>query len=476
MSDVDVAIVGGGIGGSALGGLLARAGLRVLIVERERSFTDRVRGEWMAPWGVAELRRLGLYERFIAAGGHHLSRHIGYDELVPAAEASSRPLPIAELLPGIPGPLCLEHVVMQNEALAQATESGAHLRRGVTDVRVTAGRQPSIAFVEGGATESVSARLVIGADGRTSTVRRQLGLTLEEAPIDHLIAGLLIDGAEGWPQDLQAGGKVGGIHYLIFPQGRGRARLYADFAANDRGRFAGPGGAERMLAAFAMPCVPHSEAIATARPIGPCRSYPSQDAWLDEPFVDGVVLIGDAAGYNDPIIGQGVSITLRDARIVGEILIGSDAWDVSSFEPYATERRERLRRLRASAVFDTSLNARFEPRDLERRSRAIVRIAADPSLLMPMLAIYTGPETVDAGFFTHAFHERAEYRCTAPERSFRWSSAGPMTILRFAPSFAHGSTWSCRPIGTRSRRGDPAPTSRSRSRDASVRHLPRAAG
>jgi 2-polyprenyl-6-methoxyphenol hydroxylase-like FAD-dependent oxidoreductase len=406
MSDVDVAIVGGGIGGSALGGFLARAGLRVLMLERETVFTDRVRGEWMAPWGVAELRRLGLYERFLAAGGHHLARHIGYDELVPVTEASANPLPIGALLPGIPGPLCLEHVVMQNEALAQATESGAQLRRGVTDVRVTAGRQPSVAFVDDGAKATVSARLVVGADGRTSTVRRQLGLTLEEAPIDHLIAGLLIDGAEGWPQDLQAGGKVGDIHYLVFPQGRGQVRLYADFAAHDRGRFAGSGGAERMLAAFATPCVPNSEVIASARPAGPCRTYPSQDAWIDEPYLEGAVLIGDAAGYNDPIIGQGLSITLRDARIVGEILTGSDAWNADCFESYAAERRERLRRLRASATFATSLNARFEPRDLERRGRAIGRIAADPSLLMPLVAIYLGPEAVDAAFFTDAFHER----------------------------------------------------------------------
>ncbi len=38
------------------------------------------------------------------------------------------------------------------------------------------------------------------------------------------IAGLLIDGADGWPEDLQALGKVGDIHYLVFPQGGGRVQ------------------------------------------------------------------------------------------------------------------------------------------------------------------------------------------------------------------------------------------------------------
>ena len=406
LNDVDVAVVGGGIGGSALGGFLARAGLRVLILEREIEFSDRVRGEWMAPWGVVELRRLGLYERFIAAGGHHLSRSIQYDELVAPAEAASRTVPINALLPGIPGPLCLEHVVMQNESLAQAIDSGARVLRGVSDVKVTAGARPRVTFVEDAEARSVDARLIVGADGRTSTVRRQLGLTLTEAPLDHLIAGLLVDGAEGWPEDLQAGGKVGDIHYLIFPQGGGQVRLYADFDARDRGRFAGPGGAEKMLSAFAMPCVPHSEAIAAARPAGPCRSYPSQDAWIDVPYVEGAVLIGDSAGYNDPIIGQGLSITLRDARIVGEILTTNDVWSVDRFAPYAEERRERLRRLRASAEFDTILNARFEPQDLERRARAIQRIKADPSLIMPLIAVYVGPENVDAEFFTDAFQSK----------------------------------------------------------------------
>jgi 2-polyprenyl-6-methoxyphenol hydroxylase-like FAD-dependent oxidoreductase len=402
-----VTIVGGGVGGASLGGMLARAGLRVLILERETAFVDRVRGEWIAPWGVAELQRIGLYERFLAAGGHHLATHIGYDELVAPEVAAAQPLPIGMLLPGVPGPLCLQHVVMQSEALAWAREGGADVRRGVADVQVTAGADPSVAFVHDGVAQTVASRLVVGADGRSSSVRRQLGLVLEEAPLDHLIAGLLIEGADGWPAELQAGGKVANLHYLVFPQGHGRIRLYVDFAAEDRGRFTGPGGAERLLGAFGdMPCVPHADAIAAARPAGPCRSYPSQDAWLDAPIVEGAVLIGDAAGYNDPIIGQGLSITLRDVRIVGDILTGGDDWSVAAFAPYVAERRERLRRLRASAEFATSLNARFTPRDVQRRVRAKQRVEGDASLMMPVVAIFVGPELVDAHYFTRDFHEQ----------------------------------------------------------------------
>lgn len=49
--DFDLITVGGGLGGSALAEKMAESGARVLVVERERQFSDRIRGEWMAPWG-----------------------------------------------------------------------------------------------------------------------------------------------------------------------------------------------------------------------------------------------------------------------------------------------------------------------------------------------------------------------------------------------------------------------------------------
>jgi flavin-dependent dehydrogenase len=58
--DYDVITVGGGLGGAALAKVLAENGVHVLVVERETTFKDRVRGEWIAPWGVAEAQKLGL--------------------------------------------------------------------------------------------------------------------------------------------------------------------------------------------------------------------------------------------------------------------------------------------------------------------------------------------------------------------------------------------------------------------------------
>jgi menaquinone-9 beta-reductase len=407
MKHVDVVIVGGGLGGSSLGGYLARAGLGVLLLERLTDFADRVRGEWMAPWGAAELKKLGLYERFIAAGGHHLARSIGYDELLTREQAEARAMAFAGIHPEMPGPLCMEHVVMQNEALRHAVESGVDVRRGVAAVKVTAGSAPRVSFEHDGSAAEVSCRWIVGADGRASTVRRQLGITMNEAPLDHLIVGLLVDGADGWPEDLQSTGKFGDIHYLVFPQGGGKVRIYADYAYEGKARFNGANGAQELLAAFAIERVPHIGAVANARPIGPCQSFPSQDAWVDVPCVDGAVLIGDAGGYNDPILGQGLSVTLRDSRTVAELLTGSDRWNPALFQPYVDERRERLRRLRFVASFDTTLNARFGNEDLKRRALAFARIAENPGIAAPLLAAFAGPEVLPAECFTPQFYANA---------------------------------------------------------------------
>ena len=155
-----------------------------------------------------------------------------------------------------------------------------------------------------------------------------------------------------------------------------------------------------------MDCVPNSAAIANATPLGPCRSNPSQDAWIDEPWVDGVVLIGDSAGYNDPILGQGVSVTARDARMVAELLTQTTNWSSDLFEPYGTERKERLRRLRMVARYTTTIRARFGPKAEATRSRAMQRQTADPELGTIQLAPFIGPEAIDEKYFEQEFQDK----------------------------------------------------------------------
>jgi flavin-dependent dehydrogenase len=70
--DYDVIAIGGGLAGAALSKKLAESGLHVLVLERELAFRDRVRGEQMHCWGVAEAQTLGLYDLLLETCGHEL--------------------------------------------------------------------------------------------------------------------------------------------------------------------------------------------------------------------------------------------------------------------------------------------------------------------------------------------------------------------------------------------------------------------
>src|SRR5271154_6535445 len=56
----DIITVGGGIAASTLAKAMAERGARVLVLEREKQFKDRVRGEAVVSWGVAEAKELGI--------------------------------------------------------------------------------------------------------------------------------------------------------------------------------------------------------------------------------------------------------------------------------------------------------------------------------------------------------------------------------------------------------------------------------
>jgi len=234
----------------------------------------------------------------------------------------------------------------------------------------------------------------VGADGRGSTVARLLGMKAQTEPVHHLIAGLLVDGLHSWSDEEAAGGTDERTYNLVFPQGGGRVRLYLCYPLEERGRFSGPHAAQIFLAAFRGASMPHADEIADAQVAGPCQGYPNADTWVDQPAAPGVVLIGDAAGHSDPTIGQGLSIAMRDARMVAEALSGSPDWHEEVFAPYVAERRERMRRLRHFAHVTAVLRCEFDEEAKRRRSEVARRLADDPSLRLLFTAGFKGAFSV----------------------------------------------------------------------------------
>ena len=405
MEQPDVVVVGAGIAGGALAAVLARADMRVLVLERTLAHEDRVRGEYMHPWGVAEAQRLGLYDDLLDAGGNILHRFIPYDECRSPEEAEAAAIPLA-LLPGVDGPLGVSHPGACDAFDAAALAAGAELVRGVRDVTVTPGPRPVVTYAVDGHTESTTPRLVVGADGRESTLRRQLGFELHATEPRTMGAGMLVDGADRWPESDMVIGTEGDSNFLVFPQRGGRARLYLFYEVRDRHRLAGPEKQRVFLDAFRLTSFPGGEIFASATPAGPCGAFPMNDTWVDQPAVDGVVLVGDAAGHSDPLIGEGLSVAMRDVRWVSETLRDGDDWSPSAFAGYTEERADRMRRLRFFADVVTTMNVDVMPGSVERRRRADERLMADPELFMLRAGVFVGPEVAPAELFCDATKER----------------------------------------------------------------------
>src|SRR5262249_2298501 len=152
--------------------------------------------------------------------------------------------------PEAPGPLCMGHPAMCTALAAAAERAGAVYLRGVKDIEVSAGTPPRIAFQHGDQRTELQPRLLIGADGRNSQVRRQLGMIALAAPPHNLIGGMLVEGVPEWPQDLQVIGTEDRTHFLVFPQGGDRVRLYLCYDFADKDRYIGAGRHESLIATF----------------------------------------------------------------------------------------------------------------------------------------------------------------------------------------------------------------------------------
>ncbi len=152
----------------------------------------------------------------------------------------------------------------------EAIKSGAELLRGVTDLQVSQERARS-AIPARRRERKFNPRIVIGADGRNSIVRSQVGIEQHRDPTHHLMAGMLVDNTTGWPADLQIFGTEARVNFLAFPQSAERVRLYICYPNEDKRRFAGADNQARFLDAFHLASVPGSEYLANGTPSGPLQ-------------------------------------------------------------------------------------------------------------------------------------------------------------------------------------------------------------
>jgi len=182
----DCCIAGGGPAGMMLGYLLARAGVSVVMLERHADFLRDFRGDTIHPSTLELMHELGLLDRFLSLPHqktYRLSAEVG-NETVTVADFSHLPVqcPYIAFMP--------QWDFLNFLAEAGQAYPGFRLLMNV-EAHELIDRNGRIAGVRARTPKGgleVEARLVVGADGRQSTIRRLAGLqpTVLGAPMDVL--------------------------------------------------------------------------------------------------------------------------------------------------------------------------------------------------------------------------------------------------------------------------------------------------
>lgn len=345
----DVTIVGGGVAGSALGAVLARAGVDVVIVERERTFRDRVRGDALFPWGTAIFSRLGLADALPLSGSRPLPIWQTYDDRV-----ANEPYCWADDVPTGDALWGVNHPGLQQALIEAAAAAGARVLRPAKASSVSRNTDGTLATrVNGYLGEHwVHSRLVVGADGRESGVRAWIGATVARDPVHHVIGGCLVSGVD-LAEDASHLGRLPGGMALVFRHADERARLYLVCSPEIGRALRG----HNNFAAFADHCSQGFPEGAFARIAahGPVAFFPAADIASSSVAGEGIVLLGDAAAANDPSLGQGLAIAMRDVQELAEALLGKSDWQ-AAIAGYAARRRTWYDPLRAYAAWVGPLN------------------------------------------------------------------------------------------------------------------------
>jgi 2-polyprenyl-6-methoxyphenol hydroxylase-like FAD-dependent oxidoreductase len=397
----DLVIVGGGIAGGAVAMLMARGGARVVVLEQQLEFGDRVRGEVLWPWGVKVARKLGVEQVFLEAGALVAGGLAIYDE----APDQSVDYDVGEFVAGVRGSLNIAHPAACRALVEAAEAAGADVRLGVRTVTITAGDSPMVRWVEpDGSEQEASCGLVVGADGRRSTVRTQASIGFETDPPLHLVAGMLVEDVPGLDNKQNVMARESDLLFFSFPQASGRARLYFCFPTNQRQRFAGSKGPAEFLLNTRLACLEGVADWHASKPAGPCATFPGEDSRASHPQAAGVILIGDAAGYENPLQGQGLSMALRDAQDVSEALLSDSGTD--GLASYASARASRQHLANLGVALEAWANDGFSTQDPASRAARYEHIRSDEVLAAIEVSFATGFDDLPPNLTRDEFDRR----------------------------------------------------------------------
>jgi flavin-dependent dehydrogenase len=335
----DVVIAGARCAGAATAMLLARQGARVLLLDRSRYGTDTLSTHALMRGAVLQLHRWGLLPRVIAAG-------------TPPVRSATFHLPgaVSTVLikprHGVEALYAPRRTVLDAILVDAARSAGADVRFGasVTGLRRNrAGRVAGITGRVGAARLEASADLVIGADGRRSTIARCVGAgAAHVAPASSAVIYRYVrdDATAGYHWHFAAGSAAG-----VIPTNDGLACVFAATSA-ERLRRGLDGGAAAVLRRILAKAAPElADRLDHHRASSPARVFPGLTGYLRDAAGPGWALVGDAGYFKDPITAHGITDALRDAEILARVVTSEGPGAVSRYQAERDELSLRLFRV-----------------------------------------------------------------------------------------------------------------------------------
>jgi flavin-dependent dehydrogenase len=359
----DAIVVGARCAGAPTAMLLARAGARVLLVDRARFPSDTISGHAIKPAGVAYLKRWGLLDAVLAIGCpplYKLALSVG-DRLLPG------PPPTTDSPPVIgPRRTILDLILLQAAAAAgvdvhEGTSVSAVLRDGGQVVGIQASDHS-------GRPLRARAPIVIGADGKQSFIAQQVGAGYEhyQAPVSIAYysywSGYASDGVAMYFRP----GSVAGL----LPTHDGQVMAFVQCRWTERHAFRVDPIGNYIGTLFTFPAV--AEALDGATHVGPLRGMFDQPAFFRRSYGPGWALAGDAAHHKDPVIASGIADAFRDADLLSRA-VGASLGGETDLMP-ALARYQALRV--TTSLHVSALNHRLAELsdDLEETARRLIEL------------------------------------------------------------------------------------------------------
>ncbi|HEY3014879.1 MAG TPA: NAD(P)/FAD-dependent oxidoreductase [Nocardioides sp.] len=317
MNDYDVVIVGGRVAGASTALLLARAGLRVAVLERSRAGSDTVSTHALMRAGVLQLSRWGVLPEVLAAGTPAIRSTVFHYGDGGSAHVSLRSTPGVDALYA-PRRHLLDRVLVEAAAASGAdvlheTPVVGLLRDD--DSRVLGVRVPG----RNGREIPVRAGLTIGADGVGSLVAHEVGAAFVSR--GRTAGALLYRYVAGVPSEGYVWGYGDGAAAGFIPTNDDETCVFVSTTPR-RMKALRREGAEAAFGKLldAAPA-PMSDVVRAGGAAGRLRGWRGVPGYVRRSFGPGWALVGDAGYFKDPITTHGITDALRDAELLADAVL-----------------------------------------------------------------------------------------------------------------------------------------------------------